>query len=65
MGKVVQVLVDNKAVVGVLTAIFCSEIRMYDAPYLATYLLAAKFNFWFTAAYISGKNYGGPKGRAM
>ena len=54
-GKVVQFVVDNKAVVDVLNATFCSDTHMMHLIRLLVFF-AAKCNFWFTAAQIPGKN---------
>ena len=54
-GKVVQFVVDNKAVVDVLNATFCSDTHMMHLIRLLVFF-AAKYNFWFTAAHIPGKN---------
>ena len=53
-GKVVQFAVDNKAVVEVINATFCSDSHMMHLIRLLVFF-AAKHNFWFTAAHIPGK----------
>ena len=55
VGNVVQFVVDNKAVVDVLNATFYSDTHMMHLIRLLVFF-AAKYNFWFTAAYIPGKN---------
>ena len=54
VGRVVQFVVDNKAVVDVLKATFCSNTHMMHL--ICLLFFAAKYNFWLTAAYIPGKN---------
>ena len=53
--KVVQFVVDNKAVVDDLNATFCSDTQMMHLIQLLVFF-AAKYNLWFTAAHIPGKN---------
>jgi len=53
-GKVVQFVVDNKAVVDVLQATFCKDIHMMHLVHLLVFLVG-KHNFWFTAVHIPGK----------
>ena len=53
-GKVVQFVVDNKAVVDVINATFCSDSYMMHLIRLLVFF-AVKYNLWFTAAHIPGK----------
>ena len=53
-GKVVQFVVDNKAVVDVLQATFCKDVHMMRLVRLLVFLVG-KHNFWFTAVHIPGK----------
>ena len=54
-GKVVRFVVDNKSVVDVLNATFYSDTHVMHLIRLLVFF-AAKYNFWFTAAHIPGKN---------
>jgi len=53
-GKVVQFVVDNKAVVDVLNSTFCSDTHLMHLIRLLVFF-AGKYNFWFTAVHIPGK----------
>ena len=53
-GKVVQFVVDNAAVVEVIKATYSKELHLMHLIRLLVFF-AAKFNFWFTASHIPGK----------
>ena len=53
-GKVVQFVVDNLAVVEVIKSTYSKEPHMIHLICLLVFF-AARFNFWFTASHIPGK----------
>ena len=53
-GKVVQFVVDNSAVVEVVKSTYSKEPHMMHLIRLLVFF-AARFNFWFTASHIPGK----------
>jgi len=53
-GMIVQFVVDNAAVVDALKATYCNESHMMHLIRLLVFY-AAKYNFWFTAVHIPGK----------
>ena len=53
-GKVVQFVVDNKAVVEVIRATYSKDLHLMHLIRLLVFF-ASKYNFWFTATHIPGK----------
>ena len=53
-GKVVQFVVDNMAVVEVITATYSKDLHIVHLIRLLVFF-ASKYNFWFTATHIPGK----------
>ena len=52
-GKIVQFVVDNKAVVSVLNSIYSKEVHIMHLVRLLVFF-AARYNFWFSATHIPG-----------
>ena len=53
-GKVVEFIVDNEAVVEVIKATYSKELHLMHLIRLLVFF-AAKYNFWFRASHIPGK----------